>query len=114
MRLRSLSSGVVATDKDCITCDTADDIGHHIMLKMNDTVFSDIVLKKADQVRTLSSLNKKVKIAGSVIDVDSDVLFDRLLIAVERKTEIEPYFKYELTAVPTALLKDRGLRKTVK
>ena len=114
MRLHSLSSGVVATDKDCITYDTADDIGHHIVLKMHDTVFTDVALKKADQVRTLSSLNKKIKIAGSVIDADSGVLFGRLLIAVERKTEIEPYFKYELTAVPAALFKDRGLRKTVK
>jgi len=44
------------------------------------------------------------------------VLFNRLLLIISRTVhnDLEQYFKYELTTIPTALFTDNGLRKTNK
>ena len=58
-RLHSLSTGKAASDNDCINCDKAEDVGLLIMKKMDNVHFSDIVLKKVDQAKTLSDANCK-------------------------------------------------------
>ena len=57
-RLRSISSGLVASDTDAITCDTPDEVGSRIMVSMDDYryTFTDVFLQKAVQVRTLALL----------------------------------------------------------
>ena len=113
-RLHSISSGLVASDTDVITCDTADEVGNRIMASMDDHAFTDVVLQKADLVRTLALLKKKRKINDNHIVIDSSILFNRLLLVMERSSEMEPCFSYELTAMPTSLFKDEGLRKADK
>ena len=66
-RLRNVGTGVVAGDDDKITCDTAEDVGHTIMVSMDDKPFADVVMRKANQVWTLSELTKKVKTGSSVV-----------------------------------------------
>jgi len=113
-RLRSISSGLVASDTDAITSDTADEVGSRIMVSMDDHAFTDVVLRKADQVRTLALLKKKIKINDNHVVIDSSILFNRLLLVMERSSEMKPCFSYELTAMPTSLFKDESLRKADK
>jgi len=114
-RLRSLTTGVIAGDEDNINCDNVQEVGTDIMLKMDRVIFSDIVLKKAAQAKTLADLGCTVVGGSSKLPVDSTVLFSRLLIVAQRREELASYFAYELTAVPTALFKDAvSMRKTDK
>ena len=69
-------------------------------------------MKKADQVRTLSALTKKVKVGERQVVIDSSILFNRLLLIAERSCDLESCFCYELTAMPASLFKDDALRKT--
>jgi hypothetical protein len=55
-----------------------------IMVSMDGTAFSDVGLKKADQVKTLARSSHKVKVDDKHIVVDSHILFNRLLVVVER------------------------------
>ena len=41
--LCSISSGLVASDTDAITCDTADDVGSKIMVNMDNHAFTDVM-----------------------------------------------------------------------
>lgn len=114
-RLRCLSSGKAACDDDKINCDNAEEVGEKIMISMDDKAYDDVIMKKADQVRTLSDVNMKAVGCNKKLKLDSAVLFTRLIAVVQRSTDMEPYFKYELTAVPSALFKDAAsMRKTNK
>ena len=42
------------------------------------------------------------------------ILFSTLIAIVQRKEDVTQYFKYELTAFPTSLFKDAGIRKMQK
>ena len=105
-RLRSIGTGVVASDADKITCDTAEEVGHSIMVSMDNKPFVNVVMKNASQVQTLCELTKKVKTKSSHIMVDPVVMFARLLIVTAHSGDTESCFQYELTSMPTALFKD--------
>jgi len=76
---------------------------------------SDVVLRKSAQAKTLADLSCKVVGIDSKFPFDSTILFSRLLVIVNRSTDMRSYFAYELTAAPTALFKDPlHLRKTDK
>jgi len=113
-RLHSLSSGVAASHSDGINCHEAEAVGARIMSKMDDVVFTDVVLKKIDQAKTLEHIGNKVLIGTKKLVLDCTILFSRLLVIIQRNTDIEPFFRYELTATPTALFTDTSMRKCVK
>ena len=46
--------------------------------------------------------------------VDASVLFSRLIIVLQRQTDIQPLFSHELTALPSAFFKDKLMRKADK
>ena len=100
-------------ENDIINCDQAEEVGAKIH-KMDSQVYSDISLKRSDQVKTLLNLKKGVKIGGDTVHVDPTIPFSRLLIQVERSEDMKAYFSYELTQIPTSLFKDREMRKTNK
>jgi len=59
-RLCSVSTGIVA-DSDGISGDMAEEVGHTIMQDMDHKAFTDTVLRKSRQIRTLGDLNKTVE-----------------------------------------------------
>jgi hypothetical protein len=83
-RLRNLWTGIAAGDTDQIDCDSAMDIGCKIMEKLDGLPFTDIILKKCDQVTTLSTLTSRLSIGTKNLNVDANVLFNRLLIIMSR------------------------------
>ena len=113
-RLRSLGSGVSASTTDSVNCDSADEVGANIMKKLDNCVYSEVVMKKADRVKTLADITTVAAPHQKQVNLENGLLFSRLLIILSRESEIEPYFHYELTAVPSALFKNGFLRKADK
>jgi hypothetical protein len=98
---------------DKVKFDMADQVGEAIMVKMDEMTFANVVLKKADQIKTMSSLDKKSKVNKKNVVTDKNFLFNRLLVIMARTTptctNLQDYFRYELTIVPTALFTDLWL-----
>jgi len=113
-QLRCLSSGLTSSLGDGINCDSVEEIGASIQEKMDHKVFLDVVLKKKDQVKTLERLQKGFLVDKKEVFMDSTRLFSRLIVLVERTSEMEPFFSYELTPLPTSLFKDSFMRKPDK
>ena len=65
------------------------------------------------QIKSLASLGNKLSI-NKRIPIDSSVLFGRLLIIAQRSTNMQQYFRYELTDLPSSLFKDGTMKKTDK
>ena len=104
-RLRSVSTDIVAEDTDEINCDMAEEVLHTIMQDMDHKAFTDTVLRKSRQVRTLGDLNKTVKLGKGHAVIDCDILFTRLLIVLAQSGRTESCFHHELTTTPTSLFK---------
>jgi hypothetical protein len=111
--LCSLSSGVVAADSDNITCDDAESVGEAVMKSMDGLPFTDVKIKKQSQIRTLAQVNSTATVQRK-FELDSGLLFGRLLLIMQRQPEMSSYFQYELTATPASLFKDNFMRKPDK
>ena len=48
------------------------------------------------------------------IHIEPSVLFTRLVVLIERSPDVNTYFNYELTPIPTALFKENFMRKPYK
>jgi hypothetical protein len=104
--LRSLSNRVSAAENDPVNCDTAEDIGASIMQRMNGHPYSEVSIKKADKVVTLSQIGTVSAPRSKQVNIDATALFSRLVIIMSRCADNASYFSFELTALPTSLFKD--------
>jgi len=77
-RLHSLFSGITAGEEDDINCDGAEAVGDCLMEKMNNMMFSEVVICKTDRVKTLASVTSTLSLGDKHVPVDSAVLFSRL------------------------------------
>ena len=84
-RLHSLSSGIVVTDSDKVTCYQAELVGEHVIEAMDGLTYDGVSVKKASRVRTLSQVSiTVVAAAGKTCNLDSGLLFSRLLVIMQR------------------------------
>ena len=113
-RLRSLTTGVSASETNLVNCDNAEDVGAAIMQHMSGLPYCDVTIKKADKVVNLSQVGTIAVPKAKGINIDGAVLFSRLLIIMSRCSNIAGYFAYELTASPSSLFKDTFMRKPEK
>ena len=66
-RLRSLGSGVSAAEGDGVNCDN---VGSNIMTKLDNCAYAEVVMKKADRVKTLADITTAVSMPhNNVISV---------------------------------------------
>ena len=112
--LKSISTGLTATEEDGINCDVAEKVGQEIHSKLDGVSFSEAKIKRNDQIHTLESLKMGVKIDKEKVNVDPLLLFTRLLVLVEREEDMKRYFRYELTSIPTSLFENGMMRKAGK
>ena len=112
--LRSLSTGIMATDEDQVNCDLAEKIDLNIHQKLDNIIVADGKIKRNDRIQTLASLYNKVGKKHKEINVNPVNLFTRLIAVAQRDKDISTYFKYELTAEPTSLFKEGLMRKPDK
>lgn len=70
--------------------------------------------KNNSAVRTLVKLEKCVKTNGQNVYVVTNALFSRMVVLMERLTDVTSFFKLELAPFPTSTLKNFQVRKTNK
>jgi len=105
---------VSAVTGDGVNCDSAEEVGAGIMTKLDDCVYSEVVMKKADTVKTLADIATVCAPRQKQLNLDNGLLFSRLLVICSRERDIESYFQYEMTSTPAALFKDGFMRKVDK
>ena len=98
--LRSISTGVHATST--VNVDSAKTVGTAILTNMDGQTAADYTFKRKDQAITLAA-KSAVKIDGEAVQVDPQLLFQRLTIAAKATEDLESVFKYELCSYPPAL-----------
>ena len=109
--LMNIFTGITDENRHSVNCDTAEEVGYSIFLKMDNWSFKEVKFKRNDQVSTLKSLNNAINLEVEVANIDPSILFSRLLILAEKSNDVKYYFNYELPPVPTSLFKDQKMRK---
>ena len=67
--LRSLSSGLMASDDDGINCDDAESVGELIQKKLDGVTIEDATISRKDHAKTLDSLKTGVKIGNTEVKI---------------------------------------------
>lgn len=98
--LRNISTGVHA--HNTVNVDTAKDVGNAILTGMKGKTVAEYTFKRNNQAVTLDT-KSAVKIDGVMVQIDPQLLFQRLTIAAKRTDNLEEVFKYELCSYPPAL-----------
>jgi hypothetical protein len=81
---------------------------------MDNKLYQECKIRKTECCKTLANLSGKVLTGDKNMPVDAAVLFNRLIIVLQRQPDIKPLFSYELTALPSAFFKDKMMRKADK
>ncbi|KAJ8417704.1 hypothetical protein AAFF_G00225470 [Aldrovandia affinis] len=98
--LRSISTGVHAHPS--VNVDKAKAVGNTILVSMDGQTTAEYTFKKRDQAITMST-KSSVKIDGEAVQMDPQLLFQRLTIAAKASQDLASVFKYELCSHPSAL-----------
>ena len=112
--LRSLSTGITACDGDGVNCDQAEEVGREIHRKLDRVKVDEAKIKRADHIKPIAFLYNNVKLGQKVIHINPLTLFTRLVAMIQREENLEKFFEYELTPMPTSLFKDGMMRKADK
>lgn len=113
--LRSLSSGITASNEDGINCDESEEVGQMIQQSLDGASVNSAKIKRSDHVKTLQDLKIGIKVGNKSVHIEPAVLFMRCTAIAQRQSEdFESYFNHELSAIPTSLFKDDFMRKTDK
>ena len=105
--LVSLSSGLIAEKN--VNCDDAKNVGEKILEDMKGKVIADYHFSIKNQVKTLASY-KFVKTAdGEQIELDPQLLYQRILLVGLKEYSVEELYAYELCPYPSNLF-DTNLR----
>ena len=107
--LRNIETGV-SGDKT-VNAEKALTMGQEIVNDMVGKKVSEYVFKRNRQVTTLASKGN-IKIDGDEINVDPQLLFQRLLAAANGETnDLSELFNYELTSSPSSIFDNSGLMR---
>ena len=108
--LRSLNSGLAASDSSSVNCDEAAKVGRNMLVCMDNKSVAEAKVETSKKVKTLLTLTKAVQLENTRIHVNPSILFLRLMVLIERTDDTEKWFGYELTPYRTALFKDNIMR----
>ena len=98
--LRNIMSGINA--HSTVNVDTAKDTGKKILTSMTGQSATDYTFKRNAQAVTLVATSA-VKIDNDLVQIDPQLLFQRLILACEGPDELAAVFRYELCSYPPAL-----------
>ena len=91
--LWNISAGVHAHNS--VNVDKGKDVGNAILVSMEGKTAAEYSFKRNKQVVTLGT-KSAVKIDGIAVQIDPQLLFQRLTIAARATDNLEDVFKYEL------------------
>ena len=86
--LRSVATGLTATEGDGVNCDEAEKNGQAIQDQLDGISITEATIKKEDQIKTLELLKTAVEIDKEKTHVDPMLLFSRSPVLIEREEEI--------------------------
>jgi len=98
--LRNIATGEHALST--VNVDTLTSVGAAILKSMDGLTPAEYTFKRKDQAVTLG-MKSSVRIDGDQIQVDPQLLFQRLVIVAQKCDELELALKYELCSYPPAL-----------
>ena len=90
-----------------VNVDTAKVVGSRILDKMEGKTPANFLFKRIDQAVTLGSKNT-AKINGENIQVDTQLLFQRLILAAQT-IDLKTALNYELCTFPSASFQSVGI-----
>ena len=85
--LRSLSSGLTATENDNIKCDDAESVVKNIHAGLDNVCVENGKIRRKDQVKTLEYLRPGVKIDNTNVHIDPLILVTSLTEILQRETD---------------------------
>jgi len=113
--LHSLSSGFISIlGEDEVNCERAEEIGSKAQEMMNNLKFTDVTIKRKNQIKPLDTLSNTVKISQEKVYINSLTLFTRLVAVAKKDRNEERYFRFALTTEPMSLFKEMMMRKPDK
>ena len=98
--LRSIATGVHA--RSTVNVDTALAVGDAILKSMDGKTPAEYTFIRKKQAVTLG-MKSSVKIDGEQVQIDPQLLFQRLITVGQSSDELKSAFKYELCSYPSAL-----------
>ena len=110
--LRSLSTGLTASEENDINCHDVDGVGSSIQETLDNVCIENAKIHRKDQVKTLSSLRPGITIEKKSVHIDPVILFTRLTALFQREDCTVEHFDYELTPEPASIFKDGMMRKS--
>ena len=115
VNLFSLSNGLMSTEgKDEVNCEKAEEVGLTIQKSLDDMSVTNASIKPKDLIKPLESLQHGNKVKGGMANIDSKVMFNRMIAVAETEESLEQFFEYELTSEPMSIFKDGMMRKPDK
>lgn len=108
-QLLSIVNGLVGGDE--IDCWNAWEVGRQGMNLIVGGNFEDISMKRKNKVRSLCTVNSKVKINDYVISIESTILFQRIIKLDSSKEEFSSYFCYEMASIPLSIFDEFAMRE---
>lgn len=106
--LRNIASGVVA--HPTVNVFDAKSVGDKIIQSMEGTTVAAHSFQKKHQVVTMD-VKSTVKVKGEEIQVDPQLLFQRLVTAGNKSCDLSDVFKHELCSFPTALFDSKTVMR---
>ena len=113
-KLQDIFTGISADNSDVVNCDQAEQVGFEIQRSLDNIVVNQAASKRSKQVKIPATLLPDIKVNGDTIHADPNVLFQRLIMLIDRAEDLTDCFDYELTRKPTSLFKDRLMKKPSK
>ena len=98
--LRNIATGVHA--HPTFNVDTAHTVGSAILKSMEGKTSDEHTFRRKDQAVTLGT-KSSILIDGEEVQIDPQLLFQRLIIVAQTSDELESAFKHELCSYPPAL-----------
>lgn len=111
-KLTSIYSGVVGSDN--INCNKAFEVGMNSVKSIIEQNFESVKFSRKNRVMSLKSVNSSININDETVTINPLLLFQRLCVNINSKSDMENYLKFELAPIPLALFTENGLRKNTK
>lgn len=106
--LHSITTGVTAPAS--VNVDIAADVGKSILDSMEGKMVYEFVFRRKTQVITMD-VKSKLVIGDEIVQIDPNLLFQRLLTAGTRCDDLPKIMSYELSTYPTALFDSKTMIK---
>lgn len=103
------------TGGENINCSDCFEIGNKNLDEIVGKSFTQVTFPRSKRVQPLSTVNSSIRSTDdSVVAIDPNLLFQRMLAMKKNEDKLEEYFHYELAPYPMSMFHEGLMRKTKK